>query len=323
MKRLFIAMAAALLLSLSLTPSPAVAQQSTKKAVGIIIEWDDSMKNVTDSLGQDVASKFKLFGVFIHLGNENDFPAEQIPDGMTALVFFEAMNYEYPASDPRQKQFAYDAILAGKWDTYFKGLAQQMKEHERPIILNLFPEMNGDWTPSSLSLFGNTAKKHIAAYRKIREIFRQENAINVKFGWCVNRLSVPENLEGNTIEDLYPGPSDVDVLGVNGFGWGKLSFAETFDNALSALKKLKREAAQKGLRQELHIMSMATIDGPSKAGWMENALSSIEADPEIDGVSIFAITKKEDFAKRIVKWGPDSDKATKAIFQKAILRMAK
>ena len=242
--------------------------------------------------------------LFVHWGNENEFPATLAQPlknaGKTLIIFWEAMDYNIDSVD--QPNFSYDRILAGDWDNYIKSFAAAAKTYGGPVILIPFEEMNGDWYPWAGTVNGNSPAKHIAAYRYLRGFFK--DITNVKFGWSVNQESVPDTANNN-IASYYPGNDYVDYVGVNGFNFGQpwQSFNDVFGKTLERLKAYQKP---------IFIFSFACSDGPKKAAWITDALTvQLLKYPQIKGWVWFNEKKERD-------WRVWSDQNSLKAFQAAL-----
>lgn len=245
------------------------------------------------------------FATFVHWGNESSFPSYlksymKMQD-KTLIIFWEAMDYNVASIG--QPRFNYDAVLRGDWDNYFRSFFKSAKEYDGPVVLIPYSEMNGNWTPWSGTLKGNTAVKHISAYRYIREFGR--SATNVAFGWAANAISVP-NVIGNQIKDYYPGDDYVDVVGLDGFNFGNpwLTFGQIFDSGLTVLESYNKP---------IYIFSFACGADPRKASWIKDALTvQIPKHKEIKGWVWFNENKERD-------WRINSDTNSLEEFREAVL----
>lgn len=277
------------------------SSSSMGRTWGAYVGWDAPDGPAFDTM---IGTPMGIRATFVHWGNESEFPsylAESL-QGKTLLIFWEAMDYDKPPQD--QAAFSYAAILRGDWDAYFTAFAADARDYGGPVILVPFEEMNGDWYAWSGTADGNTPAKHIAAYRYIRAFF--SDAPNVKFGWAVNSDSVPDTPE-NGIAAYYPGDAYVDYVGVDGFNFGTpwMTFEEIFGSALRQLRTYGKP---------VYIFSIATAEGPRKAAWITDALTTqIRKYPEIAGWIWFNENKEHD-------WRIWSDAASLEAFQKAILR---
>ncbi len=242
--------------------------------------------------------------VFIHWGNENQFPARLSSltkdRGKTLIIFWEAT--DYTATTTEQPRFSYDAILRGDWDAYMRAFAADAQTYGAPVVLIPFSEMNGDWFPWSGTRNGNTPEKAILAYRHVHDMFT--NAENVKFGWAPNNDSFPERPE-NSIEKYYPGDTYVDYVGVNGFNFGDpwQTFDEMFRAPLALLATYNKP---------IYIFSFASAAGVNKPVWVtETFTKDIFKYPKVEGWIWFNENKERD-------WRIDSEQETLTAF-KAIL----
>lgn len=249
-----------------------------------------------------VGKPMNLRAVFIHWGNENQFPQYLAPvmQGRTLVIFWEAK--DYTDDSPHQPKFAYRKILEGKWDAYITAFATAARLYQMPVILIPFSEMNGNWNPSSGTKNGNTPAEHIAAYKYVRKFFAL--VPNVKFGWAVNNVSVPD-VPGNAIDVYYPGTDSVDYVGIDGFNFGNpwQTFDQVFGRALTTLKAYNKP---------VYIFSMASKEGDKKPAWIADALKlQIAAHPEIKGWIWFHENKERD-------WRVNSDPKSLQAFKNAL-----
>jgi beta-mannanase len=75
-------------------------------------------------------------------------------------------------------------------------------------------EFNGDWYPWSIAKNDKNPELFKKAYKHIHDLFRAQNAWNVKFVWCPNSKSSPQE-SWNFIMDAYPGGEFVDYVGMD------------------------------------------------------------------------------------------------------------
>lgn len=256
------------------SPTPAPTTSTTKALWGAYVGWQE--QNLAD-FETRVGKTADLRAVFVHWGNESQFPMYLAPyvrdKGKTLVIFWEATDYNVASTE--QPRFNYDSIIRGDWDNYFRSFAASAKTYNAPVILIPFSEMNGDWFTVSGTKNGNSAAKHNAAYRHVREFFR--TATNVQFGWAPNNGSVPD-VAGNQIADYYPGDLYVDVVGVDGFNFGGTqweTFSQVFDKALLQLSTYKKP---------IYLFSFASQADTRKAAWIRDAISvQIPKHTEIKG----------------------------------------
>ncbi len=256
-----------------------------KKEWGAYTGWQE---NALTDLETVLGTQAKHRAVFIHWGNEKLFPKYLSPyvkdKGKTLVVFWEATNYN--VGTVNQAGYSYDAILNGNFDSYIAQFAADAKAYGGEVILIPFSEMNGDWFPWSITQNGNSAQKHIDAWRKIREAFR--GATNVKFGWAPNHDAVPDTA-ANQFEKFYPGDAYVDYVGLDGFNFNNpwMTFDQIFGKSLAKMKVYNKP---------VYIFSFASAPGTQKAAWITDALTTqIPKYPEIKGWIWFNENKERDW----------------------------
>jgi beta-mannanase len=283
------------------TPTPPPSPTFSNKEWGVFVGWQPEAMGQFVSL---VGKTPKYRAVFTHWGNENKFPHYLANDlaarGQTLVIFWEATNYNVLSVS--QPTYSYDAILSGRWDTYFTQFAADVRAYGKEVIIIPFSEANGNWFPWGGFVNGNTPAKHNEAFRYIREFFR--NAPNAKFGWAPNQASVP-NIPQNAIEVYYPGDAYVDYVGIDGFNFGTpwLSFNSLFEDSLAVLKTYNKP---------IFVFSFASAAGTQKASWITNAITTeIGKYPEVKAWIWFNENKERD-------WRVNSDSASLEAFKRAL-----
>ncbi len=290
------------------TPTPATTTPIVSSSLnfpvkewGAYVGWQENNLTNFESL---VGKSAQYRAVFIHWGNEKNFPLYLKPyvgdKNKTLIVFWEATNYNIGTVN--QTGYSYDAILNGNFDTYFTQFAKDAKTYGAPVILIPFSEMNGDWFPWSITQNGNSAQKHIDAWRKIRGFFN--DVPNVKFGWAPNHEAVP-NTTVNKFENFYPGDAYVDYVGLDGFNFGSpwMTFDQVFGSAINRIKVYKKP---------VFIFSFASAPGTQKSAWVTDALTTqIPKYPEIKGWVWFNESKERD-------WRVESDANSINAFKQAL-----
>lgn len=266
----------------------------------------DNLYSLAD-FEKKVGKQPDIFATFIHWGNNKEFPGDIAPivkdSDKTLLIYWEAMDYNDPS--PVQPRFNYDSVLSGYWDEYIRSFANDARAYGGPVILVPFTEMNGDWSAWSGTINNNSAEKHIAAYRRIRTVFRERKADNVKFGWAANNDDVPET-EANRFENYYPGDEYVDYIGVDGFNFDDpwQNWDEVFGRSLKRLATMSDKP--------IFIFSTACAEGPKKPEWIRKGLGSrIKDYPQVIGWIWFNEKKEKD-------WRPDSDSESLSVFRDVV-----
>ncbi|MES2139624.1 MAG: glycosyl hydrolase [Bacteroidota bacterium] len=123
---------------------------------------------------------------------------------------------------PNVKQPNLYSIVEGHFDSFFKEWATEIKQVDGYILLRILHEFNGDWYPWCIVNNDNNPQLLIKAFQHIHTIFKEQKVTNVKFIWCPNSTSFPQE-KWNYIMDAYPGDDYVDCIGLdiyNGAGKG-------------------------------------------------------------------------------------------------------
>lgn len=113
-------------------------------------------------------------------------------------------------------------IVDGVYDDYIRGFARGIKERPRETYLIRFGhEMNIPDSPwgGPRPYNGNDPSRYVNAFRRVRQLFREEGATNAQFVWSPNVRSWPPE-PWNHWSNYYPGDDVVDWIGVSAFNWG-------------------------------------------------------------------------------------------------------
>ncbi|MGZ3883295.1 MAG: glycoside hydrolase family 26 protein [Bacteroidia bacterium] len=121
------------------------------------------------------------------------------------------------------------SIVEGHFDSFFADWAKEIGQVKGTVLLRILHEFNGDWYPWSVVNNDKNPQLLIKAYQRIHTIFKKQNVTNVKFIWCPNSMSVPQE-KWNFIMEAYPGDEFVDIVALDIYnGAGKdISVWRTF-----------------------------------------------------------------------------------------------
>jgi hypothetical protein len=106
------------------------------------------------------------------------------------------------------------SITEGYFDQFFADWARQIKQVNGIVLLRTLHEFNGDWYPWCIANNDKNPELLIKAWRHIHDIFKEEKVTNVKFIWCPNSMSIPQE-SWNYIMEAYPGDEYVDYVGLD------------------------------------------------------------------------------------------------------------
>lgn len=147
---------------------------------------------------------------------QNHYPSVErinnvIEEGFIPMITLEN---HFLIHDPSIKQPNLYSILEGHFDSFFGYWASQIKQVKGIVLLRILHEFNGDWYPWCIIKNDKNPELLAKAYRYIHNIFKENNVTNVKFIWCPNSMSVPQE-KWNYIMDAYPGDEYVDFTGID------------------------------------------------------------------------------------------------------------
>jgi mannan endo-1,4-beta-mannosidase len=138
--------------------------------------------------------------------------------------------------DPKNISLA--SIVTGRYDTYLRSYASEVKAFRGQVILSFGHEMNGNWY--SWANQHSSASDFVAAWRHVVGVFRAVGARNATWLWTVNVIdpSIP-------IPDpapWWPGSSYVNWVGIDGYYYlSSQSFAQVFGPTIVAVLKLTHD----------------------------------------------------------------------------------
>jgi beta-mannanase len=173
------------------------------------------------------------------------------------------------------------SIVEGHFDSFLGYWAHHIKQVKGTVLLRILHEFNGDWYPWCTVNNDRDPFLVAKAFRYIHNIFKENNVTNVKFIWCPNSLSSPQE-SWNFIMDAYPGDEYVDFVALdvyNGAGDGALwrSFRkEASENYFMLTQKLPNkpllicETASRERRVGEH--------GQNKGEWIRQMSEALKSD---------------------------------------------
>lgn len=185
---------------------------------------------------------------------------------------------------PRVKQPDLYSIVEGHFDAFFIQWAKEIKKVNGGVLLRILHEFNGDWYPWCISKNNNDPELLSRAFRHIHTIFKEQQATNVRFIWCPNSTSFPQE-SWNFIMDAYPGDDYVDFVGLdiyNGAGqkmpvWRSFR-KEGIENYFMLTEKLPHKpllicevASRERSRKE-------PVNSQDKAEWIEQMSIALQTD---------------------------------------------
>jgi len=209
--------------------------------------------------------------------------------GALPLITWEPWDYTEGTEQPR---YALDRIVAGDFDAYVDGWADDLATLGTPVYLRFAHEMDGDAYPWSVSRNGNTAPAYVEAWHRVVARVRAR-AANVRFVWCPN-----VTWEGSPrvpYAQVFPGVEHVDVLGLDGYNGGRdvdwggwQSFPAIVDTSLETLAALSS--------QDVWICEVGSAEtGGSKPAWLAEMWAALRDRPRITGLVWFNEAREADW----------------------------
>lgn len=203
------------------------------------------------------------------------------------------------------------AVARGEKDAYFQQVAESMKKFPHTIYVRPWGEMNADWSPwqpGSGRPRAGTAAEFVAAWRHVHDLFARAGVTNLKFVFNPDAQNDETTVDVRTI---WPGAEYVDVLGIDGYNWGKgvpggwgtwQEFEEIFTPMYRVLTALHPTApvwicevgSKEPQKADGEKRPSPRDPAHSKAKWLASMLES-KAFPRLEAVVYFNVDKERDF----------------------------
>lgn len=150
-----------------------------------------------------------------------------IEQGYTPMITLEDHYVNVSANSKIEQPNLY-SIIEGHFDLFLTRWAKEIKEVKGIVLLRILHEFNGDWYPWCIANNNKDPALLIKAYRHIHTIFTKQQVANVRFIWCPNSTSFPQE-SWNFALDAYPGDEYVDFVGLDIYnGAGKSAVWRSF-----------------------------------------------------------------------------------------------
>ncbi len=215
------------------------------------------------------------------------FPEESLDavwsSGALPCLTWEPMYYE----GEKEIVIPFAAILGGSYDRFLEDFADRAARWKKPLIIRFAHEMNLSryaWGTGGAGYGPDSPEIYRRIFRHVVSIFRRRGADNVLWAFCPNAESVPgvshdPSAAWNRAEDYYPGGAWIDILGMDGYNWGRSrtlerhgwesrwsSFRETFAPLYEKLRALAPE-------KPVVVFETASVAaGGDRSLWLHEAL---------------------------------------------------
>ncbi len=210
--------------------------------------------------------------------------------GAMPMVTWEPWDYMGGTNQPI---YSLQSINAGKHDTHIRQWARDAAAWGKRFYLRFAHEMNGNWNSWSPGVNGNTAPQYVSVWRRVRDIFGQEGATNLRWVWSPNVEadgSVP-------FSKVYPGNAYVDWLGIDGYNWGTTQPWSSW-TGLAAVFGPSYEKLVDITDKPIMIAETASTElGGEKGSWIEVGFLDVMPSifPRVEAVIWFHENKETDW----------------------------
>lgn len=192
-------------------------------------------------------------------------------------------------------------IARGKWDKYIDSWAVAARSFGGEVQLRFGHEFNGNWYPWSVPALkknGQDAAVYVNAFRHVHDRFTRAGADNVRWIWCLNAESVPDEPWNSPLR-AYPGDAYVDIVSIDGYNFGTAlpnsrwqTFREVYTRPYSMVLR-NANLTKKPLM--IGEIGCATVGG-DKAKWMLDMDKQLRgAFRKVSGVVWFEAAKEADW----------------------------
>lgn len=166
------------------------------------------------------------------------------------------------------------SILDGEHDDLIRKQARAIKKMREPMLLRMRWEMD---RPNLRATMWSGAD-YIAAWKYVREIFRQERTRNVSWVWC----PTAEGFIRGDAPEFYPGDDQVDWTCVDVYA------GERFQPIGELMGPFLTWAAQHPKPIVIGEFGVAKAWGSARrAAWLRNASRTFKANPQIKAIAYF------------------------------------
>jgi len=167
----------------------------------------------------------------------------------------------------KQPSYRLNTVIGGRYDASLRVLVKQLASVRAGAILRAMPEMNTPWHAWSGSVNGNSPRAFVRAWKHVRGVVESTTGgPRVQMLWSPYAWSTPDD-SANAIGRYFPGRSEVDLVGVDGYNFGNRGRVTWTDPGTifgAAYKQIESLADRPFWIAE----TGSTADGGDKAGWI-------------------------------------------------------
>jgi hypothetical protein len=218
----------------------------------------EAVGDLERSLGRrlDVLNTYRRFDQMVGTESDKEFLAQ----GANLMI-------SWATGDNR-------SITAGEHDDVIRKQARAIRKVRKPVLLRMRWEMDRPNLRATMW----SGPDYVAAWKYVREIFREERANNVSWVWC----PTAEGFLRGDAPAFYPGDDQVDWTCVDVYA----------GNVFQPIGTLMGPFLDFAARHPKPIMigefGVAKAWGSAaRAAWLKNAYRTFKANPQIKGIAYF------------------------------------
>jgi hypothetical protein len=163
------------------------------------------------------------------------------------------------------------AIVSGGQDALIRQRARAVKTIGRPLFLRWGREMDSQQTHKDI----DSPAGYVAAWKHIREIFRQEKADNAAWVWCPSA----GGFASNSVAAYYPGDDQVDWVCADAYPQPPAEYVEL----AQVLKPFMSWARNRPKPIMIGEFGVPRSYGSRRAEWLRKAAQTLQ-DPQVKAV---------------------------------------
>lgn len=264
------------------TPSLASIKKPTSKYFGLYTQQSPFNWAENDDVSSKVGVSPNMSGYF--QGFDSDFRADAVQrswaKGQLPFLTWETQPLKAANNLNTQPDYALSKIIGGDYDAYLTKYAKAVAANKQPLAIRLDQEMNADWYPWGENTNGNSKGQFVQMWDHVHQIFADNGANDyVVWVWSPNRVDNLNSTQSQQayLANYYPGPDEVDWVGMSGYlrppysNSETYSFQHTFQNTLTQLRAI---APDKPI-----VLSEigASENGGQKAKWITDLFTNLDA----------------------------------------------
>lgn len=208
----------------------------------------------------------------------------------------------------------YKAIVQGNCDGFLQAAARNLKLFAKPVFLRLAWEMNINSMEWSIQQSHSSSEDFASAWRHMHDVFIAEQATNILWVFSPN----VESNDSIPYENIYPGDSYVDWLGLDVYNWGNTQSWSTWEGFSELFSQSYSHIISIAPNKPLMIAEINTTDvGGDKARWYRNLLEQ-ELPYDFPKVSAVVFYNEDRTQKEQVNWLIDISNESFTAFKKGL-----